>query len=84
METCLAGADEFRGHDGPLLLERGPADSPLFTAFFQAVQQAGYQLTDDVNGYRQEGFAPFDRNLHRGRRLSLPAPICIRSCPGRT
>jgi choline dehydrogenase len=34
------------------------------------VQQAGYQLTDDVNGYRQEGFAPFDRNVHRGRRLS--------------
>ncbi len=39
-------------------------------AFFEAVQQAGYQLTDDVNGYRQEGFARFDRNLHRGRRLS--------------
>jgi choline dehydrogenase len=70
METCLAGADEFRGGDGPLVLERGPADSPLFKAFFEAVQQAGYQLTDDVNGYRQEGFAPFDRNLHRGRRLS--------------
>jgi choline dehydrogenase len=34
------------------------------------VQQAGYRLTDDVNGYRQEGFAPFDRNVHRGRRLS--------------
>jgi choline dehydrogenase len=34
------------------------------------VQQAGYSLTDDVNGYRQEGFAPFDRNVHRGRRLS--------------
>jgi choline dehydrogenase len=70
METCLAGADEFRGGDGPLVLERGPANSPLFTAFFKAVQEAGYQLTDDVNGYRQEGFAPFDRNLHRGRRLS--------------
>jgi choline dehydrogenase len=70
METCLAGADEFRGGDGPLVLERGPADSPLFLAFFQAVQQAGYELTSDVNGYRQEGFAPFDRNLHRGRRLS--------------
>ncbi|MCQ4079068.1 GMC family oxidoreductase N-terminal domain-containing protein [Streptomyces sp. RB6PN25] len=27
-------------------------------------------LTDDVNGYRQEGFAAFDRNVHRGRRLS--------------
>jgi choline dehydrogenase len=32
------------------------------------VQQAGYPLTDDVNGYRQEGFAKFDRNIHRGRR----------------
>ena len=28
------------------------------------------RCTDDVNGYRQEGFAPFDRNIHRGRRLS--------------
>jgi len=70
METCLAGADEFRGGDGPLVLERGPATSPLFKAFFAAVQEAGYPLTSDVNGYRQEGFAPFDRNIHRGRRLS--------------
>jgi choline dehydrogenase len=70
METCLAGGDEYRGTDGPLVLERGPATNPLFQAFFAAVQQAGYQLTDDVNGYRQEGFAAFDRNVHRGRRLS--------------
>ena len=70
METCLAGGGRWRGHEGPLVLERGPASSPLFAAFFQAAQQAGYQLTDDVNGYRQEGFAPFDRNVHRGRRLS--------------
>jgi choline dehydrogenase len=72
MENCLAARpdDEFRGHDGPLVLERGPADSPLFAAFFAAAQQAGYHLTEDVNGYRQEGFAPFDRNIHRGRRLS--------------
>jgi choline dehydrogenase len=70
METCLAGADAWRGGSGPLVLERGPATSPLFGAFFEAVQQAGHPLTDDVNGYRQEGFAKFDRNLHRGRRLS--------------
>jgi choline dehydrogenase len=72
METCLAAApdDPFRGHDGPLILERGPASSPLFAAFFESVQQAGYRLTDDVNGYRQEGFGAFDRNIHRGRRLS--------------
>jgi choline dehydrogenase len=72
METCLAAApdDPWRGHDGPLVLERGPASSPLFQAFFASVQEAGYPLTDDVNGYRQEGFAAFDRNIHRGRRLS--------------
>ncbi len=70
METCLAGVDEYRGGDGPLVLERGPATNPLFGAFFEAVQQAGYSLTSDVNGYRQEGFAPFDRNIRRGRRLS--------------
>lgn len=70
MENCLAGGDEFRGNSGPLVLERGPATNPLFTAFFEAVQQAGYPLTQDVNGYKQEGFAKFDRNIHRGRRLS--------------
>jgi choline dehydrogenase len=70
METCLAGPDEFRGGEGPLLLDRGPASSPLFDAFFEAVQQAGYDLTDDVNGRRQEGFAKFDRNIFNGRRYS--------------
>ena len=70
MENCLAGADEYRGGEGPLVLERGPATSPLFQAFFDAVQEAGYPLTDDVNGYRQEGFAKFDRNIRRGRRIS--------------
>jgi choline dehydrogenase len=72
METALAAApdDELRGHDGPLVLERGPARNPLFQAFFRAAKEAGHQRTDDVNGYRQEGFARFDRNIHRGRRLS--------------
>ncbi len=71
METCLADpGSELRGSSGPLELERGPATNPLFGAFFAAAQQAGHSLTDDVNGYRQEGFAPFDRNVRRGRRLS--------------
>jgi choline dehydrogenase len=72
MENCLAAErdDPFRGHDGPLVLERGPARGPLFDAFFAAVQEAGHPLTSDVNGYRQEGFAAFDRNVHDGKRLS--------------
>ena len=72
MENAMAAAadDEHRGRSGPLVLERGPATNPLFGAFFEAVQQAGFRLTGDVNGYRQEGFGAFDRTVHRGRRVS--------------
>ena len=70
METCIAGTDDWRGGDGPLKLERGPATSPLFRAFLEAVEEAGHPRTVDVNGYRQEGFNAFDRNVYRGRRLS--------------
>lgn len=69
-ETRLAGQDAWHGGSGPLKLEKGPCTNPLFQAFFRAVQQAGYPLTEDVNGFKQEGFAPFDRNVFRGRRLS--------------
>ncbi len=80
MEECTAERDgilggggrsaEFRGTDGPLWLERGPGVNPLFAAFLQAAEQAGYPLTDDVNGFQQEGFALFDRNVRKGRRWS--------------
>ena len=70
METCTAGADEWRGSSGPLHLERGQVKNPLFSAFFEAVQQAGYPLTADVNGYKQEGFAAFDGSIKNGRRVN--------------
>ena len=69
-EERLAGGDDYHGTEGPLKLERGPCTNPLFGAFFDAAVQAGYPRTDDVNGYQQEGFGPFDRNVYRGRRLS--------------
>jgi choline dehydrogenase len=72
MEHCTAAApdDPYRGRGGPLWLERGPASNPLFDAFFDAAVEAGYERTPDVNGYRQEGFGPFDRNIRNGRRWS--------------
>ena len=76
MEACLAAprahSDDlpFRGLDGPLAVERGPSTNPLIDAFMGAVQQAGHALTTDVNGFRQEGFARFDRNVRKGKRLS--------------
>ena len=69
-ENRLKGPDEYHGTDGPLILETGPCKNPLFNAFLESAQQAGYPLTEDVNGYQQEGFGAFDRNIHRGRRLS--------------
>ena len=48
-----------RWRSGPLRLERGGVSNPLFKAFFTAVQEAGHELTTDVNGYKQEGFSAF-------------------------
>ena len=62
--------DQFRGHHGPIKLKRGPATNPLFKSFFDAGVEAGYHKTKDVNGYRQEGFGPFDSQVHNGRRVS--------------
>ncbi|MCP5028339.1 MAG: choline dehydrogenase [Actinomycetia bacterium] len=70
MENRLLGGDAWRGDDGPLKLETGPARNPLFEAWLAAGPQAGFARTEDVNGYRQEGFAAFDKNLVGGRRLS--------------
>src|SRR3984885_10119491 len=44
-ENRLAGADHYHGDRGPLELEPGPCTNPLFGAFFEAAQQAGYPLT---------------------------------------
>ena len=70
MEHRLAGGDEYRGDAGPLRLETGPADNPLFDAWLESGPQAGFPRTEDVNGFQQEGFAVFDKNVVRGRRLS--------------
>ncbi|SHO56929.1 choline dehydrogenase [Vibrio quintilis] len=69
-ETRLKGADTYHGDNGPLAISTPACDNPLFDAFFKATQEAGYPLTDDVNGYQQEGFGAFDQNIYRGRRLS--------------
>jgi len=69
-ENRLKGPDDYHGTQGPLVLETGPCKNPLFNAFLNSAKEAGYPLTDDVNGYQQEGFGKFDRNILNGRRLS--------------
>jgi len=69
-ETRTGGDPAFRGQDGPLHLETGPCENPLFEAFFAAAEQAGLPRLPDLNGARQEGAGRFDRNIRRGRRWS--------------
>ena len=69
-ETRGKGADAYRGGDGPLHVTTGACKNPLYHAFIEAGQQAGYGYTEDMNGYRQEGFGPMDMTTYKGRRWS--------------
>ena len=69
-ETRAKGGDDYRGNNGPLHVSTGACKNPLYNAFIEAGQQAGYGFTADMNGYRQEGFGPMDMTTHKGRRWS--------------
>ncbi|TIV08701.1 MAG: choline dehydrogenase, partial [Mesorhizobium sp.] len=44
--------------------------NPLYGAFVEAGRQAGFELTDDYNGAKQEGFGPMEQTIRGGRRWS--------------
>ncbi len=64
------GDPDWRGKDGPLHVTRGPRENPLFQAFVDAGAQAGFELTADYNGEKQEGFGPMEQTVWKGRRWS--------------
>ncbi|XP_034514366.1 choline dehydrogenase, mitochondrial isoform X2 [Ailuropoda melanoleuca] len=64
------GAGTYRGGQGPLHVSRGRTNHPLHRAFLEAAQQAGYPLTEDMNGFQQEGFGWMDMTIHQGKRWS--------------
>ncbi|WP_375565547.1 choline dehydrogenase [Oceaniradius stylonematis] len=64
------GDPDWRGTGGPLHVTRGKRDNPLFAAFVEAGRQAGYQVTGDYNGEKQEGFGPMEQTVFNGRRWS--------------
>ncbi len=69
--ACGQGGDpEWRGTAGPLHVTRGKRDNPLHAAFVEAGRQAGFELTDDYNGEKQEGFGPMEQTVWKGRRWS--------------
>ncbi len=64
------GDPAWRGRSGPLHVQRGSRTIPLFAAFEQAGRQAGFELTSDYNGQKQEGFGPMEQTIWKGRRWS--------------
>lgn len=70
MESTTDGEDGVRGRTGPLHVQRGRMANPLYRAFIEAGHQAGFELTDDYNGLKQEGFAAFEQTIHDGVRWS--------------
>ncbi|PBB43992.1 choline dehydrogenase [Mesorhizobium sp. WSM3866] len=70
MEDSDGGEDGWRGQGGPLHVQRGTRKNPLYGAFLDAGRQAGFELTDDYNGSKQEGFGPMEQTIWRGRRWS--------------
>jgi choline dehydrogenase len=71
-ERHALGADRYHGGQGPLAVFAPTLEaSPLAAAFVRAAAQAGYGLSEDSNGERQEGFGRVDRTTHNGRRCSV-------------
>ncbi len=70
MERYLGTPSAYRGADGPVVVRKGTPDHPIDAAFLRAGEQAGYALTDDVNGARREGFGSWDMNIDAGVRAN--------------
>ena len=69
-QTHAGGGDDYRGGDGHLHVTPGDVEIPLCAAFIAAGAEAGYGVSEDLNGYRQEAFGPVDRTTRNGRRWS--------------
>lgn len=72
-EHAEAGGDAWRGEGGPLYVSTPKSGNPLFSAAIEAGRQAGYPVTQDFNGYQQEGFGPYHLNIKDGERWSASA-----------
>jgi len=81
-ERRADGGDAYRGADGKLQTRYGALSNPLHHAWLQAGRQAGYPLTDDINGFQQEGFGRLDMTVGGGRRCSA-ANAYLRPAMGR-
>eukprot|EP01098_Paradermamoeba_levis_P005718 TRINITY_DN2397_c0_g1_i2.p1 TRINITY_DN2397_c0_g1~~TRINITY_DN2397_c0_g1_i2.p1 ORF type:complete len:438 (-),score=61.46 TRINITY_DN2397_c0_g1_i2:647-1960(-) len=70
-ESRELGGDPYRGSSGPLATRTGNRErNELYGAFINAGLQAGYSYTQDMNGFKQEGFGLMDMTIGEGMRAS--------------
>jgi choline dehydrogenase len=72
------GDPEFRGGEGPLEVEDYRTILPMTHRFVEAAQQAGFPLTPDYNGGRQEGVG-YSQMTRRGRFRGSTAQTYLRA-----
>jgi choline dehydrogenase len=69
-ESFRGPVDAYRGDAGPLTTVHGRKTNPLYDAFIEAGAQAGYAVSPDLNGERQDGFGPLGMTVKDGVRWS--------------
>ncbi|MFP6797245.1 MAG: choline dehydrogenase [Pseudomonadales bacterium] len=66
----LDAPNQYRGKGGPLKISRGTKQNTLYDDFLLATEQAGYRLSQDLNGFQQEGFGDLEMTVSKGQRCS--------------
>jgi choline dehydrogenase len=71
IEDNQAGADVWRGRDGPLhVTDCSTSVHPLTRRYLKAAQEAGLPFNPDFNGAGQEGVGVYQISTKNGRRMS--------------
>lgn len=70
LETFNAGANAYRGGEGPIKVTTLPARLPVFQAFLRAGREAGYKVNPDYNAAEQDGLHIGQANIENGIRGS--------------
>ena len=69
-ESLEGGGDDWHGGAGPLKVSKASDPNPIYKATIEAGRQAGFKVTNDFNGFQQEGWGPYQLTIHDGERWS--------------
>ena len=78
LDRAVAELEAKRAKDEAERRSRQVAAGTFLKAFFEAVQEAGYPLTDDVNGYSRKALRPSTATFTRDGGSVRRARISIR------